>query len=146
MAFLFSADQDVHHPTERSRVVAYFWVLAAHMESFKQDLKLNKTELWNIYTLLNTQKCTWRQNGMVLHCFPPTSILVTLFFGLVFNFAPSHQNTFWSEFRHLPKVSGKQKEMTSHLMKKKLFFFGKVLNVILRGYFSDTQFEIKLCC
>lgn len=136
MALLVSADQNAHHPAQCSGVVEYLWVLAAHRESFKQDLKINETELWNIYTLLNTQKCTRRQNGMVLHCFPPTPILVTVFFGLASSFAPSHQNTFWPELCHFPKVSGKQKEMTSHLMKKKLFFLGGGIKCNPEGIFQ----------
>jgi len=76
---------------------------------------------------------------------PSIPVLVTLFSDLAFNFAPFHQNTFCSEFCLLPKASSKQKEIISCLMKINYFVKKIVLNVVLRGHFSDTRFEITLC-
>lgn len=78
------------------------------------------------------------ENGTVLSCFLSTPVLMTLLSVLAFNFVPFHQNTFWSEFCHLPKVSGKQKKITSWLTTKKLFCEKnlKLLNVVLKVHFS----------
>lgn len=96
----------------------------------QQDLRFNKPEYWNTHTPLNSGKHIWGKNGIVLSCFPSTPVLMTLLSVFAFNFVPFHQNTFWSEFWHLPKVSGKQKKITSWLMKKKLFCEKKKKNSI----------------